>query len=117
MYCGTVSSLVVRASDFRPEDLGSMADATKYPPSTQRNTCSLNQWIRKSCGLNHECRGLENISLPFSSMPKLWRWRHLRGISLSKFVLPPVWGSRLTTGLLLVACNEEFRRFRSDCVR
>ncbi|GFW99126.1 hypothetical protein TNCV_3008961 [Trichonephila clavipes] len=29
-----VSSLVVRASDSRPEDLGSMPDATKYPPST-----------------------------------------------------------------------------------
>ncbi|GFW53183.1 hypothetical protein TNCV_3294301 [Trichonephila clavipes] len=29
-----VSSLVVRASDSRPEGLGSMPDATKYPPST-----------------------------------------------------------------------------------
>ncbi|GFV24646.1 hypothetical protein TNCV_3339621 [Trichonephila clavipes] len=28
-----VASLVVRASDSRPEDLGSMPDATKYPPS------------------------------------------------------------------------------------
>ncbi|GFX28152.1 hypothetical protein TNCV_424791 [Trichonephila clavipes] len=26
-----------------------------------------------SCGLYHECRGLENISLTFSSKPKLWR--------------------------------------------
>ncbi|GFV94317.1 hypothetical protein TNCV_2267711 [Trichonephila clavipes] len=30
----TVGSLVVRASDSRPESLGSMSDATKYPPST-----------------------------------------------------------------------------------
>ncbi|GFX89322.1 hypothetical protein TNCV_1340211 [Trichonephila clavipes] len=29
----------------------------------------------KSCGLNHGCRGLENISLHFSSLTKLWRWR------------------------------------------
>ncbi|GFS76954.1 hypothetical protein TNCV_3756281 [Trichonephila clavipes] len=28
-----VDSLVVRASDSRPESLGSMPDATKYPPS------------------------------------------------------------------------------------
>ncbi|GFX55870.1 hypothetical protein TNCV_1427321 [Trichonephila clavipes] len=28
-------SLVVRASDFRPEGLGSIPDATKYPPSTR----------------------------------------------------------------------------------
>ncbi|GFW55483.1 hypothetical protein TNCV_118671 [Trichonephila clavipes] len=34
--------------------------------------------VRKSCGLNPECRELENIALPFSSMPKMWRWyRHL----------------------------------------
>ncbi|GFV73731.1 hypothetical protein TNCV_3374291 [Trichonephila clavipes] len=51
-----MGSLVVRASDSRPEG-------------------SINQWVRKSCGLNHECRGLENISLPFSTMPKLWSWR------------------------------------------
>ncbi|GFW94757.1 uncharacterized protein TNCV_4247971 [Trichonephila clavipes] len=29
-----MGSLVVRASDSRPEGLGSMPDATKYPPST-----------------------------------------------------------------------------------
>ncbi|GFV79706.1 hypothetical protein TNCV_1725311 [Trichonephila clavipes] len=29
-----MGSLVVRASDFRPEDLGSMHDAIKYPPSS-----------------------------------------------------------------------------------
>ncbi|GFW60016.1 hypothetical protein TNCV_4864711 [Trichonephila clavipes] len=30
----TVDSPVVRVSDSRPEGLGSMPDATKYPPST-----------------------------------------------------------------------------------
>ncbi|GFV74737.1 hypothetical protein TNCV_1039751 [Trichonephila clavipes] len=30
----TGGSLVVRASDSRPEDLGSMPNATKYPPRT-----------------------------------------------------------------------------------
>ncbi|GFW96783.1 hypothetical protein TNCV_2848391 [Trichonephila clavipes] len=30
----SVGSLVVRASDSKPEGLGSMPDATKYPPST-----------------------------------------------------------------------------------
>ncbi|GFS59596.1 hypothetical protein TNCV_2581111 [Trichonephila clavipes] len=41
-----VGSLVVRALDSRPEDIGSMPDVTKYPPST----CLLNQWVQKSCG-------------------------------------------------------------------
>ncbi|GFU70569.1 hypothetical protein TNCV_2971291, partial [Trichonephila clavipes] len=31
-----VGSLVVRPSDSRPKGLGSMPDATKYPPSTHR---------------------------------------------------------------------------------
>ncbi|GFU81908.1 uncharacterized protein TNCV_2537171 [Trichonephila clavipes] len=31
---GAVGSLVVRASDSKPEGLGSMPDANKYPPST-----------------------------------------------------------------------------------
>ncbi|GFV00463.1 hypothetical protein TNCV_3644411 [Trichonephila clavipes] len=32
-----VGSLVVRATDSRPEDLGLIPDATKYPPSTHGN--------------------------------------------------------------------------------
>ncbi|GFX68604.1 hypothetical protein TNCV_1800171 [Trichonephila clavipes] len=47
---GAVDSLVVRASDSRPEGLGSMPNATKYPPSTHGVTCSLNQWIRSLVG-------------------------------------------------------------------
>ncbi|GFT71606.1 hypothetical protein TNCV_3020831 [Trichonephila clavipes] len=34
MNVRSVGSLVARASDSRPEGLGSMPDATKYPPST-----------------------------------------------------------------------------------
>ncbi|GFX17909.1 transposable element Tcb2 transposase [Trichonephila clavipes] len=45
-----VGSLVVRASDPRPEGLGSMPDATKDHPST-RSTCSLNQWVCSLVGL------------------------------------------------------------------
>ncbi|GFW52299.1 hypothetical protein TNCV_2427461 [Trichonephila clavipes] len=41
-----------------------MSDATKYPPSTHGVRARFSQWVRKSCGLNYECRGLENISLP-----------------------------------------------------
>ncbi|GFT23285.1 hypothetical protein TNCV_2015841 [Trichonephila clavipes] len=33
-FAVAVGSLVVRASDSRPEGLGPMPDATKYPPST-----------------------------------------------------------------------------------
>ncbi|GFV54578.1 hypothetical protein TNCV_955591 [Trichonephila clavipes] len=41
-----VGSLVVRASDSRPEGLDSMPDAIEYPPNTH---VSLNQWVQKSC--------------------------------------------------------------------
>ncbi|GFU46156.1 hypothetical protein TNCV_2155021 [Trichonephila clavipes] len=46
----------------------------QIPFEYTRSTCSLNQWVRMSCGLNHECRELEKISLHFSSMPKLGWW-------------------------------------------
>ncbi|GFV69247.1 hypothetical protein TNCV_3861691 [Trichonephila clavipes] len=43
-----VGSLVVRASDSRPEGLSSMpTDASEYT----RSTCSLNQWVRSLVGL------------------------------------------------------------------
>ncbi|GFV81065.1 hypothetical protein TNCV_2270491 [Trichonephila clavipes] len=35
MFTFTVGNLVVRTSDSRPEGLGSMPVATKYPPSTR----------------------------------------------------------------------------------
>ncbi|GFW80397.1 hypothetical protein TNCV_2945291 [Trichonephila clavipes] len=70
----TVGGLVVRALDSRPEGLGLML-VPQISSEYTRSKCSLNQWVRKSCGLNHECRVLKNISLPFSSMPKLRMWR------------------------------------------
>ncbi|GFY27524.1 uncharacterized protein TNCV_2071441 [Trichonephila clavipes] len=105
---GGVGSLVVRASDSR----------------YKRSTCSLNQWVRKSCGLNHECRGLENIpspSVPCQNCGGGDRWcrqlSSLWGNSPSQFVLSPVWCSRPTTGILLAPCYDEFRGPRSDYVR
>ncbi|GFU57187.1 DUF4817 domain-containing protein [Trichonephila clavipes] len=68
-----VASLVVRASDSRPEGLGSMPYPTKYLPSTHGVLARLISGSDSLArGLNHKCKGLENISLPFSSMPKLW---------------------------------------------
>ncbi|GFU35303.1 hypothetical protein TNCV_2143561 [Trichonephila clavipes] len=32
--------------------------------------------------------GLENVSLPFSSMPKSWRWRLVVAFSIVKFYRP-----------------------------
>ncbi|GFW51552.1 hypothetical protein TNCV_4212301 [Trichonephila clavipes] len=71
MFTRAVGSLVVRASDSRPDGLGSMP----VPPNTFRvmEYALVKSMGPKSCGLNHECRGLENISLPFSSIPTLWR--------------------------------------------
>ncbi|GFW04854.1 uncharacterized protein TNCV_4880891 [Trichonephila clavipes] len=49
------------------------------------------------------------------------RWCHhlssLQEISLSQFVLSPVWCSRPMTGVLLAPCHDEFRGSRSDYVR
>ncbi|GFV55145.1 hypothetical protein TNCV_2623661 [Trichonephila clavipes] len=47
-----VGSLVVRASDSRPEGLGSMPDATKHPPSTHGANDR-----RTSCPCHDEFRG------------------------------------------------------------
>ncbi|GFT72039.1 hypothetical protein TNCV_2516581 [Trichonephila clavipes] len=63
-----VDSLVVRASDSVPDGLGSM------PPNTLRvhtEYVLVKSLGSKTCGLNHEHIGLENISLPFSSMQKI----------------------------------------------
>ncbi|GFU95381.1 hypothetical protein TNCV_1484531 [Trichonephila clavipes] len=47
---------------LQSERLGFDARCHHIPSEYTQSTCSLNQWVRKSCGLNHECRGLENIS-------------------------------------------------------
>ncbi|GFV52391.1 hypothetical protein TNCV_1271451 [Trichonephila clavipes] len=70
--CTAVGSLVVRASDSRPGGLGSML------PNTLRvhtEYVVVKPVGRKSCGPSHERRGLENISLTFNFMQKLWRAR------------------------------------------
>ncbi|GFY00072.1 uncharacterized protein TNCV_1341701 [Trichonephila clavipes] len=54
-----VGSLVVRASDSRPEGLGSMLDVTKYPPSAHGFTC-------RNCGGGD--RGRVAIYRPFGEV-------------------------------------------------
>ncbi|GFW72435.1 probable aminopeptidase NPEPL1 [Trichonephila clavipes] len=90
-----VGSLVVRASDSRPEGLGSMLDVTKYPPSAHGFTC-------RNCG------GGDRVVSP-SIVP----WE----VSLSL--------NRTVTCMVLKAndrrtscpCHDEFRGPRSDYVR
>ncbi|GFY35187.1 hypothetical protein TNCV_5045611 [Trichonephila clavipes] len=50
----TVGSLVVRASDSRPEGLSSMPPNTLRVSEYTLSTCSLNRWIRKSCGQSEQ---------------------------------------------------------------
>ncbi|GFV48933.1 uncharacterized protein TNCV_257581, partial [Trichonephila clavipes] len=91
-----VGSLVVRASDSRPEGLGSM------PPTTLRvhTEYGLVKSVGpKSCGLSHERR--DRIIFPSPSVP----CRNCGG------------GDRSTSGVLLAPCNDEFRGPRSDYVR
>ncbi|GFT02402.1 hypothetical protein TNCV_4625321 [Trichonephila clavipes] len=79
---------------------------------------------------NHECRGLKNISFPFSSLPKLWRWRSVVSPSIVKIYRPfvnftelnqtiLVWCSRQrpTTGVHLAPCPDGFCGSPSDSVR
>ncbi|GFV46416.1 hypothetical protein TNCV_3233051 [Trichonephila clavipes] len=66
------------ASDSRPEYLGSMLDATKYPPSThgvRARKISGSESLVGGRSRIHGCKGMENISHPSSSLPKLWMWR------------------------------------------
>ncbi|GFX03526.1 hypothetical protein TNCV_4751111 [Trichonephila clavipes] len=65
-----VGSLVVRASDFRPEGLGSIPDATKYPPSTHGFTC-------RNCGGGD--RGRVAIYHPFGEFCRAKSHCHLYG--------------------------------------
>ncbi|GFT87885.1 hypothetical protein TNCV_799871 [Trichonephila clavipes] len=60
---------VVRASDSKPEDLGSIPDPTKYPLSTHGVRARSISWFESfvdSRSRNHGCSVLENISLPSS---------------------------------------------------
>ncbi|GFX52491.1 hypothetical protein TNCV_4325071 [Trichonephila clavipes] len=82
-----VGSLVVRASDSRPEGLGSMPDGTKHPPSTHGFTCG-------NCGGGD--RGRVGIYRPFGEFRQ------------AKIVLSPVWCSRPTTGVPLAHATMNF---------
>ncbi|GFY12472.1 hypothetical protein TNCV_1798941 [Trichonephila clavipes] len=84
---GAVGSLVVRASDSRPEGLGSMPDATKDPPSTHGFTC-------RSCGAGD--RGRVAIYRPFGEFRR------------TKIALSPIWCSRPTTGVPLAHATMNF---------
>ncbi|GFW23858.1 hypothetical protein TNCV_945431 [Trichonephila clavipes] len=73
MGIGAVGSLVVRESASRPEGLGSLPDAPKYPFPPHTSTLvararqnSGSEILVDGCSINHGCRGLENISLPYS---------------------------------------------------
>ncbi|GFT06291.1 hypothetical protein TNCV_2990611 [Trichonephila clavipes] len=82
-----MGSLVVRASDSRPEGLGSMPDATKDPPSTHGFTC-------RNCGGGD--RGRVAIYRPFGEFRR------------AKIALSPVWCSRPTTGVPLAHATMNF---------
>ncbi|GFW00047.1 hypothetical protein TNCV_3568371 [Trichonephila clavipes] len=71
-----VGSLAVKASDSRPKDMGSMPNATKYPPSSQGVRKLVAPKVLWAVAAETTgARGMENIFLPSSSMPELWRWR------------------------------------------
>ncbi|GFV85893.1 uncharacterized protein TNCV_1421961 [Trichonephila clavipes] len=91
-----VGSLVVRASDSRPEGLGSMLDVTKYPPSAHGFTC-------RNCGGGD--RGRVAIYRPFGEV----------SLSLNRTVTCMVLkaNDRRTS----CPCHDEFRGPRSDYVR
>ncbi|GFW36709.1 uncharacterized protein TNCV_1220411 [Trichonephila clavipes] len=88
-----VGSLVVRASDSRPEGLGSMLDVTKYPPSAHGFTC-------RNCGGGD--RGRVAIYRPFGEV----------SLSLNRTVTCMVLkaNDRRTS----CPCHDEFRGPRSD---
>ncbi|GFW32661.1 hypothetical protein TNCV_3679091 [Trichonephila clavipes] len=84
----------------------------QIPSEYTRSTCSLNQWVRKSCGLNHDCRELEKISFHFSSMLKLWRWRYMVMPSIVMFYRPIgnfTKLNRIVTCMLLKAKDNDRR--------
>ncbi|GFX51143.1 uncharacterized protein TNCV_2734941 [Trichonephila clavipes] len=91
-----VGSLVVRASDSRPEGLGSMLDVTKYPPSAHGFTC-------RNCGGGD--RGRVAIYSPFGEV----------SLSLNRTVTCMVLkaNDRRTS----CPCHDEFHGPRSDYVR
>ncbi|GFS57212.1 epidermal growth factor receptor substrate 15-like 1 [Trichonephila clavipes] len=75
---GAVNSLVVRASDSRPEGLGSMPDAIKYPQSTNRiwdlSDTDQDGFLSKEefiLAMHLVYKALENIPVPSVLPPEL----------------------------------------------
>ncbi|GFX47137.1 uncharacterized protein TNCV_2747141 [Trichonephila clavipes] len=91
---GAVGSLVVRASNSRPEGLGSMLDVTKYPPSAHGFTC-------RNCG----DRGRVTIYRPFGEV----------SLSLNRTVT--CMALKANDRRTCCPCLDEFRGPRSDYVR
>ncbi|GFX89064.1 hypothetical protein TNCV_2853631 [Trichonephila clavipes] len=70
-----MNSLVVGASDSRPEGLGSMLDATEYPTSTHVLVKSVGPKVLWAVSAETTEAGGWSIFLSSGSMPKLGRWR------------------------------------------
>ncbi|GFV10552.1 hypothetical protein TNCV_3545811, partial [Trichonephila clavipes] len=91
-----VGSLVVRASDSRPEGLGSMLDVTKYPPSAHPSLAEI---------VEVEIEVVSPSIVPFGeSFTELKSHCH-------------PWCSRPTTGVPLAHCTMNFSGPRSDYVK
>ncbi|GFT63084.1 hypothetical protein TNCV_705161 [Trichonephila clavipes] len=91
-----VGSLVVRASGSRPKGLGSMPDATKYPPSTHELPC-------RNCG-----GGDREVVSP-SIVPSVNFTELNRTVTCMVLKANVAWA--------LAPCHEEFRGPPSDYVR
>ncbi|GFX86843.1 transposable element Tcb1 transposase [Trichonephila clavipes] len=116
MFKSAVGSLVVRASDSRPEGLGSMPDATKHPPSTHGVRARLNQWVRSLVGLITSA-GTGEYFPPLQSRcrncgggdrGRVAIYRPFGELRRAKIVLSPVWCSRPTTGVPLAHATMNF---------
>ncbi|GFX19251.1 hypothetical protein TNCV_3013951 [Trichonephila clavipes] len=101
---------MVRVPDSRPEGLGPM------PPNTLRihtEYVLVKSVGPKSCGLKHECRGLENISLLFSSLPKLWK--NLIDMFLLRGKCVTLFGGVRGTPRNSSACKQQQGRYTNYC--
>ncbi|GFY12691.1 hypothetical protein TNCV_2448821 [Trichonephila clavipes] len=128
-FCGSVSlkdwytikvcheaykSLVVRASDSRPEGLGSMLDVNTL--ECTRSTCSLNQWVRSLVGLTTSARTGEYFPpLQFTcrncgggGRGRVAIYRPFGEFHRAKITLSPVRCSRPTTGVPLPHATMNF---------